>query len=156
MNKVLFFIMTLILSNIQSSRWGDTVGWESYRGQRTHQSSCRAVDRSHSQHHSLPSNTNTTCSLSDCCLTDNCATCCSTVVYILLISGLFSRTTWASRYKKGKTILDFNEARDDGWQWHQLNHMQNSALHSEQITIPACHNSTFYRLDALPATQPTV
>jgi len=23
-----------------------------------------------------------------------------------------------SRYQKGRTILDFNEARDDGWQWH--------------------------------------
>jgi len=23
-----------------------------------------------------------------------------------------------------KSILDFNEARDDGVQWHQLNHMQ--------------------------------
>jgi len=33
----------------------------------------------------------------------------------------FSRTTWASRYQKGKTSLDLNEARDDGavgWQWH--------------------------------------
>jgi len=28
--------------------------------------------------------------------------------------GLFSRTTWVSRYQKGRTILDFNEARDDG------------------------------------------
>jgi len=23
-----------------------------------------------------------------------------------------------------QTILDFNEARDDEWQWHQLDHMQ--------------------------------
>ena len=36
----------------------------------------------------------------------------------------FFRTTWVSRYQKGRTILDFNEARDDGWQWHQLDHMQ--------------------------------
>jgi len=28
--------------------------------------------------------------------------------------GLFSRTTWVSRYQKGKTSLDLNEARDDG------------------------------------------
>jgi len=39
-------------------------------------------------------------------------------------NSLFSRTTWVSRYQKGRTILDFNEARDDGWQWHQLDHMQ--------------------------------
>jgi len=29
-------------------------------------------------------------------------------------NGLFSRTTWVSRYQKGKTHLDLNEARDDG------------------------------------------
>jgi len=28
------------------------------------------------------------------------------------------------RYKKGKTNLDFTEARDSEWQWHQLGHMQ--------------------------------
>jgi len=31
-----------------------------------------------------------------------------------LFNGLFSRTTWASRYQKGKTSLDLNEARGDG------------------------------------------
>jgi len=30
-----------------------------------------------------------------------------------LFNGLFSRTTWVSQHQKGKTILDFNEARDD-------------------------------------------
>ena len=29
-----------------------------------------------------------------------------------------------SRYQKGKTKLDFTEARDSEWQWHQLSHMQ--------------------------------
>jgi len=29
-----------------------------------------------------------------------------------------------SRYQKGKTDLDFTEARDSEWQWHQLGHMQ--------------------------------
>ena len=28
------------------------------------------------------------------------------------------------RYQKGKTKLDFTEARDSEWQWHQLGHMQ--------------------------------
>jgi len=28
-----------------------------------------------------------------------------------------------SRYQKGKTNLDFTEARDSEWQWHQLGHM---------------------------------
>jgi len=31
-----------------------------------------------------------------------------------LFNGLFSRTTGVSRYQKGKTSLDLNEARDDG------------------------------------------
>jgi len=29
-----------------------------------------------------------------------------------------------SRYQKGKTNLDFTEARDSEWQWHQPGHMQ--------------------------------
>jgi len=29
-----------------------------------------------------------------------------------------------SRYQKGKTNLDFTEARDSEWQWQQLGHMQ--------------------------------
>jgi len=29
-----------------------------------------------------------------------------------------------SWYQKGKTNLDFTEARDSEWQWHQLGHMR--------------------------------
>jgi len=29
-----------------------------------------------------------------------------------------------TRYQKGKTNLDFSEARDSEWQWHQLGRMQ--------------------------------
>ena len=36
----------------------------------------------------------------------------------------FSGTTRVSRYQKGKTNLDFTEARDSEWQWHMLGHMQ--------------------------------
>jgi len=39
-------------------------------------------------------------------------------------NGPFSRTTWLSRYQKGKTHLDFTEARDSEWQWHRLGYMQ--------------------------------
>jgi len=34
---------------------------------------------------------------------------------------------WVSQYQKGKTSLDYNDARDDGvwgWQWHQLDYRQ--------------------------------
>ena len=39
-------------------------------------------------------------------------------------NGPFSGTTRVSRYQKGKTNLDFTEARDSEWQWHQLGHME--------------------------------
>ena len=35
-----------------------------------------------------------------------------------------SGTTQVSQYQKGKANLDFTEARDSEWQWHQLGHMQ--------------------------------
>jgi len=42
------------------------------------------------------------------------------------INGPFPGTTRVSRYQKGKTNLDFTEARDSEWQWqwHQLGNMQ--------------------------------
>ena len=39
-------------------------------------------------------------------------------------NGSFSGITQLSRYQKGKTNLDFTEARGSAWQWHQLGHMQ--------------------------------
>ena len=39
-------------------------------------------------------------------------------------NGPLSGTTLVSRYQKGKTNLDFTEARDSGWQWHQLGYLQ--------------------------------
>jgi len=72
-------------------------------------------------------------------------------------NGLFSRTTWVSRYQKGKTSLDLNEARDDGvlvWQWHQLDNMKTicTSLQIDNHTNTSSLN--FYRPDALPDAQP--
>jgi len=39
-------------------------------------------------------------------------------------NGPFSGTTQVSRYQTGKSNLDFTEAIDSEWQWHQLGHMQ--------------------------------
>jgi len=39
-------------------------------------------------------------------------------------NGPLSGTTRVSQYQKGETNLDFTEARDSEWQWHQLGHMQ--------------------------------
>jgi len=46
-----------------------------------------------------------------------------------------------SRYQKGKTDLDFTEARDSEWQWHQLGHMQvcTSLQTDYHASTPACH-----------------
>jgi len=69
-------------------------------------------------------------------------------------NGPFSGTTQVSQYQKGKTNLDFLEARDSEWQWHQLGHMQvSTSLQTDN------HASTpplsFLQADALPATKPT-
>jgi len=65
-----------------------------------------------------------------------------------------SGTTRVSRYKKGKTNLDFTKARDSEWQWHQLSHMQvciSLQTDKHASTTPL----SFYRPDALPVAQPT-
>ena len=69
-------------------------------------------------------------------------------------NGGWSGTTQVSRYQKGKTNLDFTEARDSEWQWHQLGYMQICTLlqtNNHASTPPL----SFYRPDALPAAQPT-
>jgi len=48
----------------------------------------------------------------------------STQLHTYQFNGPFSRTTRVSRYQKGKTNLDFTEARDSERLWHQLGHMQ--------------------------------
>jgi len=73
--------------------------------------------------------------------------------------GTFSGTTWVSRYQKGKTNLDFTEARDSEWQWHQLgrmkvctslqtdNHASTPPLESLQAGCPSCRpNNTIKAL----------
>jgi len=55
-------------------------------------------------------------------------------------------------HQKGKTSLDFTEARDIEWQWHPLGHMQ---VCTSLQTTPAPSHLLFYRPDAFPATQPT-
>jgi len=70
-------------------------------------------------------------------------------------NGPFSGTTQVSQYRKGKTNLDFTEARDSEWQWHQLGHMQvcTSLQTDNHASTPPL---SFHRPDALPASQPTV
>jgi len=60
-----------------------------------------------------------------------------------------------SRYQKGKTNLDFTEARDNEWQWHQLGHME-ICLSLQTDNHASTPPLSFYRLDALSAAQTTV
>ena len=72
----------------------------------------------------------------------------------------FSRTTWVSWYKKGKTTQPGFEWGKRRWglgmQWHQLDHVQTicTSLQTDNHTNTASLN--FYRPDALPGAQPTV
>jgi len=59
-----------------------------------------------------------------------------------------------SRYQNGKTNLDMTEAGDSEWQWHQLGYMQVYTSLQTDNHASTLH-SVFYRLDALPAAQPT-
>jgi len=75
----------------------------------------------------------------------------STHTHTHTLIGSFPGTTRVSRYQKGKTNLDFTEARDSEWQWHQLGHMQvctslqtdnhasTSPLKFLQAGCPSCH-----------------
>ena len=65
-----------------------------------------------------------------------------------------SKTAWVSRYQIGKTNLDFTEARDSEWQWHQLGYMQvcTSLQTDNHASTPLL---SFLQAGCLPATQPT-
>jgi len=63
--------------------------------------------------------------------------------YYYPLNGLFSRTTWLSQQRKGKTSLDLNEARDNGVlggsgiSWTICNQ---AAPCSRHITTPTPHH----------------
>jgi len=61
-------------------------------------------------------------------------------------NGPFSGTTRVSRYPKGKLNLDFTEARDSEWQWHQPGHIiyvYTSLQTYNHAGSPAPHHSVF-------------
>jgi len=70
------------------------------------------------------------------------------------VNSAFSTTTRLSTYQKDKTNLDFTEARDSEWQWHQLGHMPvcTSLQTDNHASTPSL---SFCRPDVVPATQPT-
>ena len=78
---------------------------------------------------------------------------CYTHTHIHPFNGLLSGTTRVSRYQKGKTSLDFTEARDSEWQWHQLGHMQVcTSLQADNHA--STHRSVFLQAGC-PSCRPT-
>ena len=53
-----------------------------------------------------------------------------------------------SRYQKGKTNLDFTEARDSEWQWHQLGHMHGNTIIAKNrlmhVVVTVCRVSVAF------------
>jgi len=66
-------------------------------------------------------------------------------------NGSLSGNSQVSRYQKGKTNLDFTEAKNSEWQWHQLgrievctslqtdSHASTPPLSFSQAGCPSCH-----------------
>jgi len=52
-----------------------------------------------------------------------------------------------SRYQKGNTNLDFTEARDSEWQWHQLGLMQVCTSLQTVITTPVASYYVVHKLE---------
>jgi len=57
-----------------------------------------------------------------------------------------------SRYQKGKTNLDFAEARNNEWQWHQLGYMQ---VCTSLQTDKRQHPTTQFLQAGCPSCRPT-
>ena len=68
-------------------------------------------------------------------------------------NGPFSGTTWVGQYQKGKTNLDFTEARGSEWQWHQLGRMQVCIL--LQTDNHASTSPLSFLLAGCPSCRPT-
>jgi len=79
----------------------------------------------------------------------------TTILLLYPFNSIFSRTTWESRYQKGKPFWILLKQEMMGWQWHQLDHMQIICTSLETDNHATTSPLSFYRPDALPATQPT-
>jgi len=70
------------------------------------------------------------------------------------LNGPLSGTTRVSWYQKGRTNLDFTEARDSEWQWHQLGYTQVcTQLQTDNHTSTPPLSSFTGRMPFLPPNQ---
>jgi len=70
-------------------------------------------------------------------------------------NGLFSRKIWVSQHQKDKPFWILMKQEMMGWHWHQLDIMQIICTSLQTDNHTSISPLSFYRLDALPATQPT-
>ena len=70
-------------------------------------------------------------------------------------NGPLSGTARVSRYQKGKTNLDFTEARDSEWQWHQLGRMQTICTSLQTDNHASTSPLSFLQVGCPSAAQPT-
>ena len=76
------------------------------------------------------------------------------LIVISIVHSCYTHLFNSPLSRTASSNLDFTEARDSEWQWHQLGHMQvctSLQTDNHASTPPIC----FYRPDALPAAQPT-
>jgi len=70
-------------------------------------------------------------------------------------NGFFSRTTWVIQQQNDKPFWILLEQEMMGWQWYQLDHMQIICTSLQTDNHASNSPLSFYRPDALPATQPS-
>jgi len=75
------------------------------------------------------------------------------IIYVhVSMSSLFLITKSCNYYIH---LTAFFPGDDGGWQWHQVDHMQIICTSLQTDNHPSTSLLSFYRPDALPATQPT-
>ena len=87
---------------------------------------------------------------SDLCTHQSCWT------YYHPFDSHFPRTTWVSWHLKGRPLWSLMKQMMMGGSGSSWTICKSFSVCSQHITMPACHNRRFYRLNALPDTQPTV
>ena len=66
------------------------------------------------------------------------------LLQLQLPNSLLFRTACASRHQKGRTVLDFTEARDDGMAVAQLDHMQIICISLQSHNHASTHDSPYW------------
>ena len=78
----------------------------------------------------------------------------NSIVIMLFIAIMWIMDTLRYETRKGQTNLDFTEARDSEWQWHQLGHMQVwTSLQTIRDAILMCNQKWTWNYRMEPTTK---